>query len=508
MAVETIVKPHPQSLRLEHTPEPCTMVIFGASGDLTKRKLMPALYKLSRRRLLPANFSVLGISRTAMSDDQFRARMREAIEEFSEPPDQDSWDEFARGLFYQGASTAEAETFNQLQPLLEQIDRARGTCCNRVYYLATPPSAFVEIIRGLKDSGLSQPGHGWTRIVIEKPYGRDLESARALNREVAQAFGEDQVFRIDHYLGKETVQNILVFRFANGIFEPIWNRRYIDHVQITAAESIGIENRAAFYEQAGALRDVVQNHLLQLTALTAMEPPAAFEAEAVRAEKIKVLRTARLASLAGSEPWAVRGQYGPGRIEGEPVPGYCEEPGVAPDSRTETYAALKLTIDNWRWAGVPFYLRAGKRLPKRVTEIAIQFKQPPLALFERSGQITPNLLAMRIQPDEGTSLRVGAKAPGPTMQVDEVNLDFRYASSFGVASLEAYERLLHDCMLGDAMLFARWEAVEYSWEIVAPVLEHWQNVAPAGFPNYAAGTWGPEDAGTTIAADGRAWREL
>ncbi len=508
MAV-TIENPLREGLRLERTPEPCVMVIFGASGDLTKRKLMPALYKLARARLLPPGFSVLGVSRTALDDDGFRTRMKEAVEMFSEnPPDEASWESFAGGLFYIPASTQESETFHKLGPMLEQVDRQRGTCCNRVYYLATPPSSFVEIIRGLKEAGLSRPQRGWTRIVIEKPFGHDLESARALEREVSDAFDDNQVFRIDHYLGKETVQNLMAFRFANGIFEPIWNRRYVDHVQITVAESIGVENRAGYYEEAGALRDMIQNHMMQLTALTAMEPPAAFDSEAVRVEKVKVVRATRLATLDG-EPWSVRGQYGPGWVQGEQVPGYRQAPGVAPDSKSETYAALKLEIENWRWAGVPFYLRAGKRLPKRASEIAIQFKQAPLALFERTpaDQIEPNLLVIRIQPDEGISLKFGAKMPGTSMRVRTVNMDFRYATAFGVEQVEAYERLLLDCMLGDALLFAKWPTLELSWSLVMPVLEHWQATTP-GFPNYEAGTWGPREADELMAADGRAWRRL
>ncbi len=504
-----VENPLREGLRLERTPQPCVMVIFGASGDLTKRKLVPALYRLARAHLLPPGFSVLGISRTEMTNDEFRARMKEAVETFSDAPsDPSSWESFAGGLYYKSASTREREMFHELGPLLEQIDRERGTCCNRVYYLATPPSAFVEIIRGLKDSGLSRREHGWTRIVIEKPFGHDLESARALNEEVAAAFDEQQVFRIDHYLGKETVQNILVFRFANGIFEPIWNRRYIDHVQITAAESIGVESRAGYYEEAGALRDMVQNHMLQLLALTGMEPPVAFDAEAVRAEKLKVLRAARLLPVDGAMPWAVRGQYGPGWMGGERVPGYREEPGVSPDSRTDTFVALKLGIENWRWAGVPFYIRAGKRLPKRVTEIAIQFKQAPLALFERTpaDQLEPNLLAMRIQPDEGIALKFVAKTPGTSMHVRPVTMDFRYATSFGMEQVEAYERLLLDCMLGDPLLFAHWSSVERSWELVMPVLDLWRTTAPPQFPNYEAGSWGPQQADDLMAADGRAWR--
>ncbi len=506
-----VENPLREGLRLERTPQPCVMVIFGASGDLTKRKLVPALYKLARAHLLPAGFSVLGVSRTTMSDDQFRANMRDAVETYSDGAlDTESWDSFAQGLYYVSASTRESDTFHRLVPRLRQIDQERGTCCNRVYYLATPPSAFVEIIRGLKDAGLSRGDHGWTRIVIEKPFGHDLESARALNAEVAAAFDEQQVFRIDHYLGKETVQNILVFRFANGIFEPIWNRRYVDHVQITAAETLGVENRAGYYEQAGALRDMVQNHMLQLLALTAMEPPVAFDADAVRIEKLKVFRAASLAPVDGSEPWAVRGQYGPGWIQGERVPGYRQEPGVAPNSQTDTYVALKVEIENWRWAGVPFYIRAGKRLPKRVTEIAIQFKRAPLALFERTpaDQIEPNLLAMRIQPDEGISLKFVAKTPGTSMHVRPVNMDFRYATSFGMEQVEAYERLLLDCMLGDPLLFAHWASVERCWELVMPVLDLWSTTAAPAFPNYEAGTWGPEQASALMAADGRAWRRL
>src|SRR5579872_2774981 len=500
-----------EGIRLERTPDPCVMVIFGASGDLTKRKLMPALYNLWRERLLPAGFSVVGFSRTDMNDAQYRAAMKEAVEQFGDqgPLNGEAWDNFAEGLFYLSAHPGHPEDYASLASILEEIDRQRGTNGNRVYYLAVPPSSFAGIVQQLDAAGLAQGEKGWRRLIIEKPFGHDLQSARELNQSISKVFHEEQIYRIDHYLGKETVQNLLVFRFANGIFEPIWNRRYVEHVQITAAETVGVENRAAYYEEAGALRDMVQNHMLQLLAHTAMEPPVAFDAGSVREEKSKVLRAMRRIRPDQVNDFAMRGQYGPGWMSGERVPGYREEPGVDPHSITETYVAVKFFIDNWRWAGVPFYIRAGKRLPKRVTEIAIQFRQPPLQLFgdTPSDEITPNLLAVRIQPDEGISLRFTAKLPGPAVHVRPVNMDFRYATSFGVASASAYERLLLDCMLGDPTLFARDDAVEASWALVDPIIEGWKEAPPPNFPNYEAGSWGPPEAQRLIADACCGWRQ-
>lgn len=490
--------------------DPCTVVIFGASGDLTRRKLIPALFSLHRQNLLPAGFSVIGAARTPMSHEAFRASMREAIQEFGEQDQHFSsdWERFESGLFYNPTDTRDAKSFQSLKELLAQVDRDRGTSGNRLFYLSTPPTYYTEVVHALAESRLNNPTAGsWIRIIIEKPFGRDLESGRALNREVLSVFSEDQVYRIDHYLGKETVQNIIVLRFANGILEPLWNQRYIDHVQITAAESIGVENRGGYYEGAGALRDMVQNHMLQLLTLVAMEPPVALEANAVRDEKTKVLRAMRPMTVEEAGKFAVRGQYGPGSSGGKNAPGYRQEESVSPDSNTETYAALKLYIDNFRWAGVPFYIRSGKRLPKRVTEIAIQFKRVPHLLFQDNdgGRLDPNSLIIRIQPDEGLSMKVGAKLPGQRVQIRPVSMDFQYGTSFGKRSPEAYERLLLDAMLGDATLYARGDQVELSWQLVMPVLEAWKQ-PPADFPNYSAGTWGPEPGDALIEQDGRPWR--
>ena len=510
MSAAAVVNPLREGIRLERTPEPCVMVIFGASGDLTRRKLIPALYDLARDHMLPAGFSVVGFSRTDLSNDAFRDQMRKAVEQFgaNRHVDPQAWDQFAQGLWYVPAHPAHPEDYQKLAKMLEQVDRQRGTSGNRVYYLALPPSSVPDVIHHLHSTGLAQSDKGWTRVVVEKPFGRDLETAQALNRELAQVFREEQVYRIDHYLGKETVQNLLVFRFANGIFEPVWNRRYVEQVQITAAESVGVENRASYYEEAGALRDMVQNHMLQLLSLTAMEPPLNFGADAVRQEKIKALRSIRPITEEETETCVVRGQYGPGWVNGKQVPSYRSEPGVNPKSATETYVALKLYLENWRWAGVPFYLRAGKRLPKRATEIAIQFRQPPLRLFESSepDAIAPNLLVMRIQPDEGISLKFQAKRPGPAMHVRPVNMDFRYATSFGEASADAYSRLLLDCMLGDPTLFASDQSVEASWALVDPIERAWAAAPAPAFPNYASGSWGPAEADKLM--EGGAWREL
>ncbi|HVF89206.1 MAG TPA: glucose-6-phosphate dehydrogenase [Blastocatellia bacterium] len=499
-----------EGVRLERTADPCIVVIFGASGDLTKRKLVPALYRLTQERLLPAEFAIVGVARTAMDRDEFREKMREAVASFSDAKrvDESVWQSFAQGIFYLAGDITNQETYAELSKLLEQVDRERGTAGNRVFYLSTAPSLYSESIKQLGASQLSEERDGtWTRIIIEKPFGTDLDSAIRLNQEAAAVFDEDQVYRIDHYLGKETVQNLLVFRFANGIFEPIWNRQYIDHVQVTNSEALGVEGRGSYYESAGAVRDMIQSHVFQVVSLVAMEPPASLAANAVRDEKVKAMQSARAIPYDRVDEYAVRGQYGAGSVLGKHVSGYREEEGVNPESATETYAALKLYFDNWRWAGVPFYLRSGKRMPKRVTEIAIQFKEAPLLLFSNipQQQLEPNVLVIRVQPDEGITLRVGAKVPGQVTRIRWVNMDFRYGASFGVASPEAYERLLLDCILGDTTLYARRDMTERGWEIVMPLLDRWQNEKP-DFPNYESGTWGPDEADRLIEKDGRRWR--
>ena len=500
-----------EGIRIKHSPEPCVMVIFGATGDLTHRKLLPALYDLAVEQPLPAGFSVVGFARRPYSDEQFREQALESINQHSrqKPANPQVWEGFASGIHYLQSDFHDIKGYERLNELLNTLDQQRGTSGNRIFYLSTPPSHYPEIIHSLGVAGMNKSRKGWTRIIIEKPFGHDLASARELNRQVARVFKEDQVYRIDHYLGKETVQNILVFRLANGIFEPVWNRRYVDHVQITVAENIGIEGRGAYFEEAGILRDMVQNHVLQLLALVAMEPPITFDADAVRDEKVKVVHA--LQPLVGHDVITniVRAQYGPGWVSGRQVVGYREEPGVSPRSTTETYVAMKVFIDSWRWAGVPFYLRTGKHLPKRVTEIAIQFKQAPLMLFKRSeayGQVEPNVLTLRIQPDEGISLKFGAKVPGTEMQIRSVNMDFFYGSSFVREQPEAYERLLLDCMLGDSTLFTRRDEVEAAWTFLQSILDEWQNEPADSILTYESGTWGPEAADEFIWRDGRRWR--
>ncbi|MBI1885968.1 MAG: glucose-6-phosphate dehydrogenase [Chloroflexi bacterium] len=445
------------------------------------------------------------------SHDEFRGQAREAVSQFSRRPvDPAIWDSFARGLFHSSGQFEKPEGYKRLADLLTEVDRERCTGGNRVFYLAVQPSAYSEIVERLGKCSVvngRQPENGWARVIVEKPFGHDLESARALNAQVATVFREDQVYRIDHYLGKETVRNILVFRFANGIFEPVWNRRYIDHVQISAAESIGVGNRAGYYEEAGALRDMVQNHMLQLLALVAMEPPIAFSADAVHNEKVKVLQAIRPVSGEEVPGSTIRGQYGPGWVDGREVLGYRQEEGVDPNSSTETYVALKLLIDNWRWADVPFYLRTGKRLPKRSTEIAIYFKRAPLLLFSgMDASLEPNVLTIRIQPNEGISLKFHAKEPGMTVRIRSVNMDFLYGASFAVQPPSAYETLLLDCLEGDSTLFARRDEVESAWAFITAILEGWLDLPKPAFPNYEAGTWGPDEAKLVLERDSRSWR--
>ncbi len=503
VAPETLKTKRPK----ERTPEPTVVVIFGASGDLTKRKLLPALYHLEQSGLLPKEFAVVGVARRPLGDS-FAKDMREGITEFGGVQDgDDKLDAFIDKVSYHQMNFDDHEGYVALKKLLEKIDKDQGTKGNRLFYLAVAPEYFADIMSQLGDHKMAQPEKGTVHCIIEKPFGHDLKSAQKLNDDVNAVFREEQVFRIDHYLGKETVQNILVFRFANGIFEPIWNRNYVDHVQITAAEEIGIEGRGPFYESAGALRDVVQNHVMELLSFVAMEPPNSFEADALRREKLKVWRAIHPIDVKDT----VRGQYGPGTVNGKQVKGYREEDRVDPKSGTETYAAVKLGIENWRWAGVPFYIRAGKRLAKRSTEITIQFKQPPQLLFKEIGgkcsEIQPNIISMRIQPDEGISLRFGAKVPSPNMEVCPVIMNFNYAEAFGKNSANGYERLLLDAMIGDGTLFAHREGVEATWSLLTPLLEQWAQKKPTDFPNYEAGAWGPKAADELLARDGRAWRK-
>ena len=490
-----------EGLQLRRTPDPCILVIFGASGDLTQRKLFPALYSLAFRRLLPERFAIVGVARSEETDDEFRERIKEAVSEHARDEFRDDvWDTLAEGMRYVATEFADEEGEDRLAQTLTELDEERGTGGNRVYYFAIPPSVFGTVVHAL---GERRSAQGWTRLIVEKPFGRDLASARELNGAIEQHFEESEVFRIDHYLGKETVQNMLALRFANGIFEPIWNRQFVDHVQITVAESIGIERRAAYYEQAGAIRDIFQNHLLQLLAITAMEPPIDFTADSVRNEKVKVLR----AMHTPGPKSVVRGQYGRGFVEGEEVSGYREEEGVDPRSMTETYVAAKLYVDNWRWADTPFYVRMGKRLPRRETTIGIQFKRAPHPPFEELAAegLRPNVLLVHVQPDEGVSLAIGAKVPGQGLTIRTVHMDFLYGGAFRTGLPEAYERLILDAMLGDATLFTRIDEVEEQWSLVDATVAAWARDRPA-FPNYPAGTWGPPTADELLHRDGRSWR--
>jgi glucose-6-phosphate 1-dehydrogenase len=507
----------PETIEIPAEPEaqpapapPCAMVIFGATGDLTKRKLIPALYNLVTGSLLPESFAIVGVGRTPLSEKKFRERMAEDLKEFATDgldPARVDW--LVSRIFYVSGDYGDSETFHRLRDRLAEIDKKLGTGGCYLFYLAVPPSSFGELIKRLGATGLTNEEEGrFRRVIIEKPFGHDLDSARALNREIREVLAESQIYRIDHYLGKETVQNIMAFRFANGIFEPIWNRRYVNHVQITVAETVGVEGRGDYYEEAGALRDMVQNHMFQLLAFTAMEPPISFAADTVRDERVKVLSAVRPLSHEDVLRQAVRGQYDEGIVNGERGPAYRAEKSVSPTSNTETFVALQLFVDNWRWADVPFYLRTGKRLPKRVTEIAIQFKRAPFMMFRDTPveSLSPNVLVLHIQPDEGISLRFEGKVPGPLMRLGTVKMHFEYADYFGSKPHTGYETLLYDCMTGDSTLFHRSDMVEAGWSVVTPILDVWKALTPRNFPNYPAGTWGPKEADDLIQRDGRKWR--
>jgi glucose-6-phosphate 1-dehydrogenase len=491
---------------------PCAIVIFGASGDLTKRKLLPALMNLARDQLLPREFAVIGVARRPMSDEDFRRKMAESFREIlPQPIDRELWERLASRLFYLAGDVKDPAMYQNLRERLQRCDWEQGTAGNYLFYLSMAPDLFAPTVKRVGESGLTKEKDSqWRRVIIEKPFGHDLESARQLNRELGQVLKEGQIYRIDHYLGKETVQNILVFRFANGIFEPLWNRRYIDHVQITVAETVGVEERGGYYDTAGALRDMVPNHLFQLVALIGMEPPPSLEADAIRDEQVKLLRSIHLFAKEDVPQLTVRGQYGRGTINGKTVPAYTEEPGVRPNSATETFAALKLRIENWRWADVPFYLRTGKRLAQRHTEIVIQYRRAPHLLF-RNTAITAcqaNQLLLNIQPEESVSLRFGAKIPGPVVRLGGVTMDFDYARVFGNRPSTGYERLLYDCMIGDPTLFRRADMSELGWAIVEQVQHVWQGQGREGLASYPAGSWGPAAADELLARDGRQWRNL
>jgi glucose-6-phosphate 1-dehydrogenase len=486
---------------------PCVFVLFGAAGDLTKRKLIPALFNLVRAKLLPDRFAVLGISVDDLDVEGFRKQVSEFIPAHDGP----AYDWLRSRLFYERGDFGDPHTFEQLRDRLAAIDSESHTEGNYLFYLATAPKFFAPIVEQLGAAGLSRQGNGhWRRVVIEKPFGTDLDSAKALNRDIQAVLEENQIYRIDHYLGKETVQNIMVFRFDNAIFEPIWNRRYIDHVQITNAETVGVERRGAYFDNAGTLRDMVPNHVMQLLSLTAMESPVSFQADAVRNEQAKVLHSLQPLNSDEVLKNSVRGQYGDGVMGDEKVPRYRSEPGVNPESRTETFVALKLDIDNWRWAGVPFYLRSGKRLAERHTEIAIQFKRTPFELFRHAPlhKLPTNTLVIQIQPAEGISLSFGAKIPGPVLRVGSVDMSFEYSKYFGADAYTGYEVLLYDCMIGDATLFQRADMVEAGWSVIDPVLDVWKALPPRKFPNYAAGTWGPAESEQLLQADNRQWRTI
>ncbi len=507
-----MTNPLREGLATRSVAQPCTLVIFGATGDLTHRKLVPALYNVAADGDLPSGLTVVGFARREKTDQQFRDELEEATRKFSRRTVQDElWNSFEQSIFYHRSEFSDASGYSSLVERLDKIDAERGTRGNRLFYLAVAPEQFPVILEHLKACGLNQAEEGsWSRVIVEKPFGTDLPSARKLNEIVSSTFAEEHTYRIDHFLGKETAQNIMVLRFANAIFEPLWNHRYIDHVQITASEPLGVEGRGGYYDTAGAMRDMVQNHLMQLLCLTAMEPPTDLRADSVRDEKVKVIRSIR--PIVGSDVAddVVRGQYGPGAVNGKTVPGYREEERVAEGSKTETYVALRILVDNWRWADVPFYVRVGKRLPKGATEIALQFKSAPPVLFNmQSERHDHNVLVIRIQPDEGISLRMEAKVPGASLRIEPVKMDFHYGTSFGKASPEAYERLLLDAMSGDATLFARRDEVELAWQFVDAIEHAWHAAdEQPGLYCYPAGSWGPPEADELLARDGRTWRRL
>jgi glucose-6-phosphate 1-dehydrogenase len=502
----------PTARRIGRPGDPCVMVIFGAAGDLTRRKLIPALYNLATEQLLSREFAVVGLARSQMTTEQFRDKVSQDIKQYATGPvDSDLWEWFVRRMHYIPGDFSNPESYTGLRELLQKVDKDHSTHGNYFFYLATAPDYFGPVIENLGKAGLLvEDNQHWRRVIVEKPFGRDLDSARALNKQIQKVLDEKQIYRIDHYLGKETVQNILAFRFANGIFEPIWNRRYIDHVQISVAETVGVESRGSYYDQAGALRDMVPNHIMQLISLTAMEPPISFQADAVRDEQAKILHAIQPLSSEEVLLKSVRGQYGEGIVAGQRIPAYRAEQDVPSDSRTETFVAMKLQIDNWRWADVPFYLRTGKALPVRNTHIVIQFRRAPFVLFRDTPveNLTPNQLVLHIQPEEGISLRFAAKTPGAVMRLGTVDMNFEYADYFGVTPSTGYERLLHDCMIGDATLFQRADMVEAGWCVVNPVLDVWKALPPRNFPNYAAGTWGPKEADDLMERDGRRWRNF
>jgi glucose-6-phosphate 1-dehydrogenase len=488
--------------------EPCTVVLFGASGDLAKRKVIPAMFDLAIHKALGARYAIIGFSRTAMTDESFRATIGEAAKTISEvgPIDPQQWNEFAANLYYSTGEYGKPESYADLGKRIKEISDAHKLGGNILFYISTPPEVYRDIVEQIGKAGLNKPSSpdSWVRIIIEKPFGRDLASAQDLNSKVLHVFNENQVYRIDHYLGKDTVQNLLVLRFGNGIFEPLWNRNYVDHVQITAGETLGVERRGGFYETTGALRDMIQSHVLQLTALVAVEPPASFDAISVRNEKLKVLQSIRPFNPELMARSVVRGQYAAGQIGDKEVPGYRQEQGVDPHSRTETFVAAKVEIDNWRWAGVPFYLRTGKRLAKRSTEIVIAFRCAPHMVFRDKG-IEPNRLVLNIQPDEGISISFGAKRPGTEMNIGNVTMKFSYEEGFGKATRPAYATLLNDCVRGDATLFDSGDNVEAAWSLVDPILDVWNATKTANVPQYAAGSWGPAEADALIERDGRHW---
>ena len=510
--MSTAVAPEPIKIVQPTLPKAgsCLLVIFGGTGDLTRRKLIPALYDLACIGCTNPNFDVLGIGRTQLTDEQFQERMHEGAAHSKDTRNysEDGWKDFVKRLHYLVGDANHPDFYPLLKAKIGEMQK-NGASKNVLFYVSTPASLAPPIVEGLGQAGLAHNRDGWTRIVLEKPFGHDVKSAQELNDIVSHVFPEDAVYRIDHYLGKETVQNIMVFRFGNSMFEPIWNRNYIDYIEITAAETLGVENRAAFYEETGALRDMVANHLLQLLTLTAMEPPVAFDADSVRELKVQVLRAIRPITVDEVAKRTVRGQYGPGKISGVEVPGYRQEPGVNSQSNTETYVAVEFHVDNWRWAGVPFYVRAGKRLANQLTEIAVHFKRTPQALFARNpGDVHHNVITMRIQPNEGIAINFGAKTPGSHMRASRVNMDFSYRDAFGTATPVAYETLLLDAMRGDATLFTRRDEVEAEWRIITPIEEAWTQLPPPEFPNYPAGSEGPANADSLIQCERKRWRPL